>query len=131
MSENNSMTTGIVENEQMQTGILEELRVLQKKHLFYQRVSCILILVFVLASLSVLPGIFRTLAMVQDTLETSNAAIEQAKTTLEDVSGFVTEGSDNLATAMQKIEGIDIDGLNEAISDLGAIVEPMARLFRR
>lgn len=131
MSENNSMTTGIVENEQMQTGILEELRVLQKKHLFYQRVSCILILVFVVASLSVLPGIFRTLAMVQDTLETSNAAIEQAKTTLEDVSGFVTEGSDNLATAMQKIEGIDIDGLNEAISDLGAIVEPMARLFRR
>lgn len=131
MSENNSMTTGIVENEQMQTGILEELRALQKKHLFYQRVSCILILVFVVASLSVLPGIFRTLAMVQDTLETSNAAIEQAKTTLEDVSGFVTEGSDNLATAMQKIEGIDIDGLNEAISDLGAIVEPMARLFRR
>lgn len=131
MSENNSMTTGIVENEQMQTGILEELRVLQKKHLFYQRVSCILILVFVVASLSVLPGIFRTLAMVQDTLETSNAAIEQAKTTLEDVSGFVTEGSDNLATAMQKIEGIDIDGLNEAISDLGAIVEPMAKLFRR
>ena len=48
---------------------------------------------------------------------------------LGDVSGLVESTESSLGDAMTKINAIDIEGLNTAIEDLGAIVEPMAKLF--
>lgn len=135
--------TSIVENEEMQTDLLEALKKIEKKHLFYQRVICTLMLILVVCVVAVLPSTLHTLKVARDTMtnantavlqateaiENANIAISQAETTLKDVSEFVTVGGDGLATAMEKINGIDIDGLNDAIADLKAVVEPMARFF--
>ncbi len=132
----NSNAVSIVENETVQTELLESLKKLEKKHLFYQRVICALMLVIAIGVVCVVPGTIRTLKVARDTMENANAtilqaseAIGQAQTTLEDVSAFVTVGGDELAVAMEKINGIDIEGLNDGIADLKAVIEPLARLF--
>ena len=36
-----------------------------------------------------------------------------------------------MQTALDNISNLDVDGLNQSIADLSAIVDPMARLFGR
>lgn len=50
---------------------------------------------------------------------------------LEDVDALVVSSEKNMADALQTITDIDIKSLNEAISDLSAIVAPLAGMFRR
>ncbi|MDO4939429.1 MAG: hypothetical protein Q4E54_05640 [Lachnospiraceae bacterium] len=45
------------------------------------------------------------------------------------VGGLVTTTEEDLNKAMKKIEGIDIDGLNKSIKNLGDVIEPMADFF--
>ena len=116
-------------NEIQQTNLLETLEKIQKKHLFYQRITCLLILVFVLAVVSVLPSVFRTLHSAETALNNANDAILQAEDTLKDVSGLVVDSEAQINTAMEKINSIDFEGLNAAIGDLQAVVEPMAEFF--
>ena len=54
----------------------------------------------------------------------------------ESVTTLATEGTEGINTALEDVsraigvlEKLDIDGLNKSISDLGAVVEPMAKLF--
>lgn len=134
MADNNEIIStenaSVVEkNEIQQTNLLETLEKLQKKHLFYQRISCALILVFVLSVVSILPSVFRTLNAAETALNNANSAILQAQETLEEVSDFVVASEQQINDAMERINGIDFEGLNVAISDLQAIVEPMAQFF--
>ena len=50
---------------------------------------------------------------------------------LEDVDGLVVSSEKNMGEALQTITEIDIKSLNEAISDLSAIVAPLAGMFRK
>lgn len=134
MADNNEIIStenaSVVEkNEIQQTNLLETLEKLQKKHLVYQRISCALILVFVLSVVSILPSVFRTLNAAETALNNANSAILQAQETLEEVSDFVVASEQQINDAMERINGIDFEGLNVAISDLQAIVEPMAQFF--
>lgn len=127
---NNAQTTNVVEqNEMQQTNLLTTLEKLQKKQLFYQRVSCLLILVFVLSVVSILPSVFRTLNSAETALNNANTAILQAQVTLEDVSDLVVDSQKQINGAMEKLNSIDFESLNKAIKDLQAVVEPMADLF--
>ena len=54
----------------------------------------------------------------------------------ESVTNLAVTGTESLETAMRQVTAalenlnkLDIDTLNQSIADLGAIVEPMARLF--
>ena len=45
--------------------------------------------------------------------------------------GDVEASLDSMQTALDNISKLDVDGLNQSIADLSAIVDPMARLFGR
>ena len=50
---------------------------------------------------------------------------------LEHVDSLAQTSEEGMAEALEKISALDIESLNEAIRDLQAVVEPMARLFGR
>ncbi|MDO5573330.1 MAG: hypothetical protein Q4G60_05040 [bacterium] len=70
---------------------------------------------------------------VLENLDTVTA--ELAKTDIsgmmEDVDSLVISSEESMATAVGKIEAIDIDSLNKAIKDLQSVVSPLAKLFGR
>lgn len=123
-------------NEMQQTSLMESLEKLQKKQLAYSRVSAILVLILVIGLLSILPTVFKTLSVAQETMINANTAILnandtilQAQTTLDEVSGLVTTTQSELIDATAKLNAIDFEGLNGAIKDLGDVVAPMADFF--
>lgn len=54
---------------------------------------------------------------------------EQGKDTLNTALEDVEASLGSMQTALDNVSRLDVDGLNQSIADLGAIVEPMARLF--
>ncbi len=126
----------VEENEIHQTSLMESLEKLQKKQLRYSRLSVIFIVILVVGLLSILPAVFKTLSVAQETMGNMNTAlinandtIIQSQTTLDEVSGLVTTTQSELIDATSKLNSIDFEGLNRAIKDLGDIVEPMAKFF--
>lgn len=61
--------------------------------------------------------------------ESISELTEQGKDTLNTALGDVEASLDSMQTALDNISKLDVDGLNQSIADLSAIVDPMARLF--
>ena len=98
-------------------------------------VACLLIFLVIAGSaLYVLPGVKRLvdqLSIVADNLEQIDVTYMT-----ESVTNLAVTGTESLETAMRQVTAalenlnkLDIDTLDQSIADLGAIVEPMARLF--
>ncbi|SCW39146.1 hypothetical protein SAMN02910456_00855 [Ruminococcaceae bacterium YRB3002] len=69
-------------------------------------------------------------------IENATVTIEQAQTTLEGidtmtegVNDIVNDNTQAVSDALDEINSIDIDQLNQAINDLASIVKPLAKLF--
>lgn len=111
-------------------------------------VACILAIVVIGVVFTLLPKINALVVQATTTIESVDTILGDTKNVvtnlntvtddlskvdmsslLGDVSGLVESTESSLGDAMTKINAIDIDGLNTAIEDLGAIVEPMAKLF--
>ncbi len=55
--------------------------------------------------------------------------LQNANTLIEESGNSLTEALDGVDEALKKVEQIDIDALNSAISDLQKVIEPLAKLF--
>ena len=139
-------TNEIVNNKELKDilqGIEEEnakQRAYLKKQLFYTKIfagAMVLILVFVIMVVcTLLPQLMNTLNSATATLEKASitldevaAAVEDATDIMTDVDSLVTDSQTTMTTALDKINGIDIEGLNGAITDLEDVVESMAKLM--
>ncbi len=119
--------------------ILEDVRKSNQKNLMYQRISTILMLIFVVAVLLVIPRVISTLDSAKKVLNTGyetlvhmNDAISQLETAIDAVDSLSGQAENAMAgmdDALQKLNSIDIDTLNGAITDLSDVVEPMAKFF--
>lgn len=130
-----------------ENSLLEELVNNSKKQLFYARIRIVLTLVIAggiaLCMAVLVPKLILTIenansimAQASETITLANEAIEsitsmsESITTMGDnMDTFITDNSETLTGVMEKIEGIDFEGLNSAIEDLGAVVEPLANFF--
>lgn len=140
-----------MENNEM-LEYVKEIKEIEKKRIFWARISAALLGIMVIAIISVLPTLFKTLnnaneAMVSatDAIKNANSTLDQAQDIMTELSGaidtmevsldsmtkFVDEGSESLKTAFDNINSIDFEGLNEAITDLGDVVEPLSNFFRK
>lgn len=114
--------------------MLEQQKLLKAMSII-RTVACLLIFLVIAGSaLYVLPGVKRLvdqLSIVADNLEQIDVTYMT-----ESVTNLAVTGTESLETAMRQVTAalenlnkLDIDTLNQSIADLGAIVEPMARLF--
>lgn len=114
--------------------LLEEMKKINQKTLMHQRIMSVLMLVFVVAVVSLLPNVVNTLNTARTTLVHMNEAVTQMEGALAEVETLATEAGtamDGMEQALEKINGIDIESLNQAITDLGEVVKPMADFFGR
>lgn len=112
--------------------LLEEMKKINQKTLMHQRVMSVLMLVFVVAVVSLLPTVVTTLETAKTTLTHMNEAITQMEGALSQVETLATEAGtamDGMEQALENINTIDIETLNQAITDLGEVVKPMADFF--
>lgn len=119
--------------------LLEDIKKSNNRDMKYQRVSMVLMLIFVVAVLALIPSIVSTLDTAKATLLHMNDAITQietaldsVETALESVDELTAEGElamQGMEEALQKVNQFDIETLNGAIKDLSEVVEPMAKFF--
>ncbi len=62
-------------------------------------------------------------------LETIGPVADRLEPLMDSVNDTVLEAQRDMEQALRAIQSIDIETLNDAIADLAAIVEPLARLF--
>ncbi len=132
--------------------MLEDIKTLNKKRVFWSRISAILLALLVVGVLSLIPIFIKTLnnanealTNANDAIDTAVEALDQAELIMDDLSGtidtletalssvttLVDDSSTELKTAFENINSIDFEGLNKAISDLGDVVEPLSKFFNK
>lgn len=136
--------------------LLEQILEENKKRTLYARISMFVLIavlaVIVLCVLIEVPKLNALIAQAETTLTDVQTTLDGAQTALTQVEGvaagligmsdsitatssslntFVTDNAETIAEAMEKIESIDYEGLNEAIQALHDAVEPFANLMNR
>ena len=96
-----------------------------KKQLFVTRIlaaaGCVLAAAVIAVFLLIVPPMLQIISQGQETLTDIQ--------TLFDENGLVWQSSEALSQATEKLNRMDIESLNSAIRDLGAVVEPLAEFF--
>lgn len=79
-----------------------------------------------------LQGLASQAETVMTNLETVSHALAEAdlSTMVSNVNSLVVSSQDGVKQTMEKLNTIDFDALNQAISNLSAVVEPLAKFFK-
>lgn len=125
--------------------LLKQIEKTNRKQVRNGRILCGLTLVAVLCCVVTFVMVFGILTEVVDVLPQINTVITQIQTVLTnleqttgqlaelDLVGMVSD-VDMLVTStqqtMEKLNGMDFEALNQAIKDLAAVVEPLAKVSR-
>lgn len=128
---------------------MEEMEKLLKKQLLFTRIfavsNIVLVLIVLFVVLKVVPGITFTMNRISEaltqatvTLEIAEDTLNQASEALDDfdsvagnVNDLVDSSSVAVEQAMNKVNQMDIEKLNQAIADLSDVVEPLASFFNK
>lgn len=142
-----TVSAGTEADMQEEITLMKELITKGRKQLFYTRILafalCGLLAAVIIALCIVIPPAVRTINNVDtavigatDTLSKADEALDNINTMSVEVTSaskqmntFIETNSESVTQSMQKLQNVDFDGLNNAISDLEAVVEPMAKLF--
>lgn len=94
---------------------------------------CVAALVLIMTLLPRVNGILtqmeHTLTNLEQVSEELNRLDLEGMVT--NVDALVSSGQESLKQTMEKLDTIDLETLNQAVSDLARIIEPLARLFGR
>lgn len=129
--------------------LLERMEKNSRRQVRLGRIQCLLTLVAAvfcgaafLVLLRVLPQILEVLPQIDSVLNQMHTVLGNLETTTQqlaqidltgmvtDVDALVTTAQESLSQTMQKMNTIDLNTLNKAISDLAAVVEPMSKILR-
>lgn len=106
---------------------IERLLKRQTALMFFSAAVALLTLIAAVCFVSVVP---RLVAVLEDASEIASKLGEiDFAGIAESVGGAAVSAQRGIAEAMEKIDRIDIEGLNEAINGLKTAVGPLARLF--
>ena len=130
--------------------LLERMEQTNKKQVFYARlqflftvVAALCCVVLLLSGMSVLPKLQETAVQAEavltnlETVTTElanvdlNSMVQNVDALVTDVDGLVGTSQVGIEQAMEKLNAIDFDALNEAIKDLSDVIDPIARFFNK
>lgn len=116
----------------------------------WARLQCLFALVaalccgaVLLAVLTVVPQVQQMAGQIQElgtqaqtvltNLETVTSELAEVdlESMVSNVDSLVTDSQDGVKQALDKINALDIESLNQAIADLSAVVKPLADFFSR
>lgn len=130
--------------------LLERMEQTNKKQVFYARLqflftvmAALCCVVLLLSGMSVLPKLQETAVQAEavltnlETVTTElanvdlNSMVQNVDALVTDVDGLVGTSQVGVEQAMEKLNAIDFDALNEAIKDLSDVIDPIARFFNK
>ena len=130
--------------------LLERMEQTNKKQVFYARlqflftvVAALCCVVLLLSGMSVLPKLQETAVQAEavltnlETVTTElanvdlNSMVQNVDALVTDVDGLVGTSQLGVEQAMEKLNAIDFDALNEAIEDLSDVIDPIARFINK
>ena len=125
-----------------QEHVLSEIRKFSKKQVTWQRLSslcilgaliCIVVVLFILVPrvLETLDHINSVATKVETSLENVDVMVDEMTVASQNLNKLVGDNSQALTDAVEKMAGVDYDGLNQAIQDLQDAIGPMATFFNR
>lgn len=107
---------------------------IMKKQLWYSRLTIVtfLVLIFVVGYMVVqVSSLVPQVNSVLDNVEEISADLrdEKLSDTIRDIDEFTKTSQTGVEQAIEKLERIDLDSLNEAIQDLNSLISPLANFF--
>ncbi|MBR4832096.1 MAG: hypothetical protein IKZ97_05680 [Butyrivibrio sp.] len=125
-----------------QKAILEQIRDLTKKQLFYKKIStyCIagMLALVLISVLVIVPKVSTTLSRINSVAQKAETSLENVDTMTdsilkasENMNKLVDDNGENLAAAVKSLSEVDFEGLNKAITDLQDAVGPMASFMKK
>lgn len=99
--------------------------------------ASVIILGIVLYTVSVfIPKVnvtYQNMELIMEDLQTITSGLAEADISkmIDDVDELAVRSQENIGKAMEKIEAIDIEGLNQAIQNLSDAVGPFAEFFNK
>ena len=137
-----------MEMDQKLLELMERMAKANRKQVAYARLQFIFSLVaavccaaLLLSGMKVLPKIQETAIQAETVLSnletvTSELAaadlsgmVANVDTLVENVDGLVSTSQEGVEQAMEKLNSIDFNALNNAIEDLSDVIEPIAKFF--
>lgn len=94
---------------------------------------CVLLFVMIFNILPQLNGVMTQMQTVLSNLEETSeqlAAVD-LESMVADVDTLVATGQRGLEETMEKLNSLNFDALNQAIEDLGEVIEPIASFFKK
>jgi len=123
--------------------IMENLEENSRKQLFYARVQCLFSILCALCCAVLLISVLRFMPQLQTIMDHADAVLadmevisgELAKLDLtamiENINALVETSQVGVEEALEKINEIDFDALNQAVKDLSDVVKPLADFVKK
>ena len=133
---------GTNENTNITVNGNAEMLKVDKKHLFWQRLSALAVVatfvVVLITAVILVPQISATLSNINKVASDAEAAIADVNVMVDEMTDasknlnkLVGENSEALTEAVTNMADIDFEGLNKAITDLQDAVGPMATFMNK
>ncbi|MBQ9606234.1 MAG: hypothetical protein IJV16_03560 [Lachnospiraceae bacterium] len=138
-----------VKNEEGMEELLRQILEADKNEVKYAKRAAFfmmgLFVVFLVAAIIVIPKVVETLSNVNtavvsagetlkgadDAIENINKMSDSITKTSDNMNSMLTDNSESLTAAVEKMNSIDFEGLNSAITDLQDAVGPFADFMNR
>jgi len=109
---------------------------MSRMQMLFAAVAALCFLAVLVAVLLYVPRVDGIITQMEHTLTNLEQVSEELNALdlegmVSNVDALVTTGQESLKQTMEKLDTIDIETLNRAITDLAKVVEPLARLFGR
>ena len=136
------MEEGTGENTNITVNGNAEMLKVDKKHLFWQRLSALAVvatfLVVLVVAMILVPQVLATLDNINRVAKDAESAVANVDTMVlemtdasKNLNQLVGDNSEALNEAITNMANVDYDGLNKAIKDLQDTVGPMASFFSK
>ncbi len=106
-----------------------------KKQLFLLKLSMLstigIFITLLIAIIILVPRITTTLTEVNLAIGQISNTMVQVEEVFESVKRLVEESEEGLGVAIDSMNSIDFNGLNQSITDLGNVVSPLADFFSK
>ena len=133
---------GTGENTNITVNGNAEMLKVDKKHLFWQRLSALAVvatfLVVLVVAMILVPQVLATLDNINRVAKDAESAVANVDTMVlemtdasKNLNQLVGDNSEALTKAVTDMSNIDFEGLNKAIQDLQDTVGPMASFFNK
>ena len=133
---------GTGENTNITVNGNAEMLKVDKKHLFWQRLSALAVvatfLVVLVVAMILVPQVLATLDNINRVAKDAESAVANVDTMVlemtdasKNLNRLVGDNSEALNEAITNMANVDYDGLNKAIKDLQDTVGPMASFFSK